>query len=197
MRLDHSIPCRHGFEPASRKYCNKNNFPGFACVFDCLNTTVNIYSFNAPVQREEESVEPVSADSLLRTVRPNVVQSIRAFRVEELQAEALRMGHHFLYANCSQALTRQQVLAAITESFHIPRPFGKNYDALTDCLTTTVFEAGEQPGFLVVLEDLPNAQKFDKEARENLLDVFRDAADFWAEKKVAFRVFFSFHLSSQ
>ena len=31
-----------------------------------------------------------------------------------------------------------------------------------------------------------------EEARENLLDVFRDAADFWAEKKVPFRVFFSF-----
>jgi len=32
----------------------------------------------------------------------------------------------------------------------------------------------------------------DKEARENLLDVFRDAAEFWAEKKVPFRVFYSF-----
>ena len=35
-------------------------------------------------------------------------------------------------------------------------------------------------------------KKFDKEARENLLDVFRDAADFWGEKKIPFRVFFSF-----
>jgi len=197
MRFDHSIPYRHDSNRPHANIAITIILSGFACVFDSLNTTVNIYMFNAPVQREEESVEPVSADSLLRTVPHNVVQSIRAFRVEELQAEALRMGHHFLYANCSQALTRQQVLAAITESFHIPKPFGKNYDALTDCLTTTVSEAGEQPGFLVVLEDLPNAQKFDKEARENLLDVFRDAADFWAEKKIAFRVFFSFHLSAQ
>ena len=53
-------------------------------------------------------------------------------------------------------------------------------------------EAGDQSGFLVVLEQLPSTQKFDKEARENLLDVFRDAADFWAEKKIPFRVFFSF-----
>jgi hypothetical protein len=43
-----------------------------------------------------------------------------------------------------------------------------------------------------VLEQLPSTQKFDKEARENLLDVFRDAADYWAEKKVPFRVFYSF-----
>jgi hypothetical protein len=43
-----------------------------------------------------------------------------------------------------------------------------------------------------VLDQLPNTQKFDKEARETLLDVFRDAAEFWAEKKVPFRVFYSF-----
>ena len=29
-------------------------------------------------------------------------------------------------------------------------------------------------------------------AREQLLDVFRDAAEYWAEKKIPFRVFYSF-----
>ncbi len=147
---------------------------------------------SAPQQRDDESQETSPSGGLLLTVPGNVVQSIRAFRVTELQSEAIRLGHHFLYANCAQALTRQQVLASITESFHIPRPYGKNYDALSDCLTNVFHKAGEQPGFLVVLEQLPNAQKFDKEARENLLDAFRDAADFWAEKKIPFRVFFSF-----
>jgi hypothetical protein len=55
-----------------------------------------------------------------------------------------------------------------------------------------IAEAGPQPGFIAVLDQLPNTQKFDKEARETLLDVFRDAAEFWAEKKVPFRVFYSF-----
>ncbi|MEA3114829.1 MAG: hypothetical protein QOG58_4628, partial [Caballeronia sp.] len=52
--------------------------------------------------------------------------------------------------------------------------------------------AGSQPGFVIVLEALPVAQKFDKEGRETLLDVFREAAEFWAERRVAFRVFYSF-----
>lgn len=130
--------------------------------------------------------------SLLRTVPPNVVQSIRAFRVNDLQAEAAALGQHFLYAHCAHATTKQQVLAIIAEAFHFPKHFGKNFDALYDCLTSMVFKAGQQSGFLVVLEQLPNTAKFDKEARETLLDVFRDAADFWADKKVAFRVFYSF-----
>ena len=130
--------------------------------------------------------------SLLITVPPNLVQSIRAFRVSELQEEAIRLGQHFLYAHCLSGMTKQQVLGIIAESFCFPKNFGKNFDALRACLTETLYQAGPQPGFLVVLEQLPNTPKFDTEARETLLDVFRDAADSWSEKKVAFRVFYSF-----
>lgn len=130
--------------------------------------------------------------SLFLTVPPNLVQSIRAFRIAELQEEAGRLGQHFLYAHCNAGLTKQQVLGIIAESFRFPKPCGKNFDALRTTLTETLFQAGMQPGFVIVLEQLPNTQKFDREARETLLDVFRDSADWWAEKKVPFRVFYSF-----
>ncbi len=130
--------------------------------------------------------------SLFKTVPPNVVQSIRAFRVIDLQTEAAHLGQHFLYAYCAEATTKQQVLANIVQAFHCPRHFGKNFDALKDCLTDLAYKAGPQSGFIVVIEQLPNTPKFDREAREILLDVFRDSADFWAGKKIAFRVFYSF-----
>ncbi|HEU4851655.1 MAG TPA: barstar family protein [Telluria sp.] len=130
--------------------------------------------------------------SLFLTVPPNVVQSIRAFRVAELQEEAARLGQHFLYAHCANALTKQQVCQRIGESFHFTKPASKNFEALKQTITDTVYKSGPQPGFIVVIEQLPNTQKFDKEARETLLDVFRDAADYWADKKVPFRVFYSF-----
>ena len=38
---------------------------------------------------------------------------------------------------------------------------------------------------VVVLEQLPDNIKFDREAREQLLDVFRDTADYWADRKVS------------
>lgn len=131
------------------------------------------------------------ADGLLKNVPPNVVQSIRAFQPADLQAEAERLGQHFLYAHCGNAATKHQVLTTIAKSFHFPKHFGKNFDALSDCLTDLTYKAGPQPGFVVVLEQLPNASKFDSNARETLLDVFRDAADFWAARKIAFRVFYS------
>jgi len=129
---------------------------------------------------------------LLQTVRPNIVQAIRAHRVEDLMLAAENAGQHFLYASLKDAQSKQDVLDKIAESFLFPAHFGKNLDALYDCMTDLVHRAGSQPGFVVVLEQLPDSPRFDREAREQLLDVFRDAADFWAERRVPFRCFYSF-----
>lgn len=129
---------------------------------------------------------------LLQTVRPNIVQSIRAYRVEDLMQAASEADQHFLYANLTAAQSKQDVLDNIAQAFLFPLHFGKNFDALFDCMTDLVHKSGAQPGFVVVLEQLPDNPRFDREAREQLLDVFRDAADFWAERKVPFRCFYSF-----
>jgi RNAse (barnase) inhibitor barstar len=137
-------------------------------------------------------LEQEERDMLLQTVRPNIVQSIRAYRVDDLMQAARQADQHFIYANLTAAQTKQDVLVAIAESFTFPAHFGKNLDALFDCMTDLVHKAGPQTGFVVVLEQLPDNPRFDREAREQLLDVFRDAADFWAERKVPFRCFYSF-----
>ncbi|MFM2330222.1 MAG: hypothetical protein RLZZ494_2325 [Pseudomonadota bacterium] len=128
----------------------------------------------------------------LQSVRPNIVQAIRAYRVDDLLRAAQDAGQHFLYANLTEAQSKQDVLETIATSFLFPAHYGKNLDALYDCMTDLVHKAGSQPGFVVVLEQIPDNAKFDREAREQLLDVFRDAADFWAERKIAFRCFYSF-----
>lgn len=129
---------------------------------------------------------------IFRSVRPNIVQSIRAFRVLELAQAAESLGQHFLFANCAEAQTRAEVLETIGAAFLFPKPYAKSFDSLSGSLTDLLHKAGPQPGFVIVLEGLPCAPKFDKEARETLLDVFRDAADFWAERKIPFRVFYAF-----
>jgi len=129
---------------------------------------------------------------LLQTVRPNTVQAIRAFRVDDLMLAAQEAGQHFLYVNLSEADAKQDLLEKMAEAFLFPAHFGKNLDALYDCMTDLVHKAGPQPGFVVVLEQIPDNPRFDREAREQLLDAFRDAADFWGERKIPFRCFYSF-----
>ena len=147
-----------------------------------------------PIERptEMDTSSCPEPQNLLRSVRSNIVQSIRAFRIPDLQNAAMAMGQHFLYANLAHTQTKQDALELIAVQFYLPAHFGKNFDALYDCLTDPLHKAGPQPGFVVVLDQLPTAVKFDKEVREQLLDCFRDAADYWAERKIAFRCFYSF-----
>ena len=131
-------------------------------------------------------------DTPLRNVRNNIVQSIRAFRVQDLQEAAQGLGHHFLYANLANAQSKQDVLDLIGQQFILPVQSGKNFDALYDSMTDPVHKSGPQPGFIAVLEHIPVNAKFDKDAREQLLDIFRDTADYWGDRKIPFRCFYSF-----
>lgn len=133
-----------------------------------------------------------SMDNPLRTIRTNIVQSIRAFTVPQLQQAAAQLNHHFLYANLAAVQSKQDLLESVTAQFSMPVHGGKNFDALYDCMTDPLHKSGPQPGFIVVLEQLPANAKFDKEAREQLLDIFRDAAEYWNDRKVPFRCFYSF-----
>jgi RNAse (barnase) inhibitor barstar len=112
--------------------------------------------------------------------------------VHDLLQGAEAAGQHFLYVNLANAQSKQEVLESIAEAFLFPTHFGKNLDALFDCMTDLVNKAGQQPGFVVVLEQLPDNPRFDREAREQLLEVFRDAAEFWGERRIPFRCFYSF-----
>ena len=134
-------------------------------------------------------------DTPLRNVKPNIVQSIRAYGVKDLQAAAEQLGHHFLYANLAKAQSKQDVLELIASQYTLPTHFGKNFDALYDCMTDLVHKSGPQTGFIVVLEHIPAHAKFDKEAREQLLDIFRDTADYWHDRKIPFRCFYSFSVA--
>jgi hypothetical protein len=146
----------------------------------------------APSWRAALAVRDGGPAAMLRSVRTNIVQSIRAFRTEELMEAASELGQHFVYANSAQAYTKSEVLDSIAKAYHFTKQQAKNYDPLLDALTTLIDKSGPQPGFVVVLEGLPSTLKFDKDARETLLDVFRDAVEYWAERRVPYRVFYSF-----
>jgi hypothetical protein len=134
-------------------------------------------------------------DTPLRNVRTNIVQSIRAYTVKQLEACAEQLGHHFLYANIASAQSKQDVIDLIAAQYTLHVGNGKNFDCLYVSMTDVVHKSGPQTGFIVVLEHIPTGAKFDKESREQLLDIFRDMADYWSDRKVPFRCFYSYSVA--
>ena len=134
----------------------------------------------------------IRADRVERYIRACFPEFGEA-KVREVARESYRgLGRVAIESIVLSRATKQDVLESIATSFLFPAHFGKNLDALYDCMTDLVHKSGQQPGFVVVLEQLPDNARFDREAREQLLDVFRDAADFWAERRIPFRCFYSF-----
>lgn len=128
----------------------------------------------------------------LSNIPAQAVLPLAAYDRDALRRAADRADQRLLAADCSQAIDKPAVLAAIARAFALPTHFGQNLDALYDSVTDLQPVSGaEQPGFLVFLENLPDTDGFDRKARDALLDVFRDAADYFFDRQTAFRVFYS------
>jgi RNAse (barnase) inhibitor barstar len=117
---------------------------------------------------------------------------LAAYDLDELLRNAKRSEQTVLRADFDGVDDKDGVMRRLAEGFSLPGHFGGNLDALYDCMTDLKPLAGaDQPGFVVVLQRLPAGTQYDRDQRDALLDVFRDAADFFFDKGIAFRVFYS------
>lgn len=98
--------------------------------------------------------------------------------------------HRYVEIDCSGLQDRKAVLTAIGRALSFPDWYGANLDALYDCLTDLAQE-GRAPGWVLLLLRLPYTADFDVEARDALIDVFRDAAERFADEGMALRVFYT------
>lgn len=131
-------------------------------------------------------------ESSLRFLRSNLVQSIRAFTATQLQKTAGEWGHHFLYANLAGTETQQDVLGRLAEQYQLSDHASKGFDTFYSCMTDMIHKSGPQTGFIVVVEHIPTSHKFDRDVRERLIDLLREISEYWADRKVPFRCFYSF-----
>ncbi|MBN9425195.1 MAG: barstar family protein [Burkholderiales bacterium] len=130
--------------------------------------------------------------STLSNIPPQAVLPLGAYDRDGLRRAAERADQQLLIADCGKAKDKRGVLATIAEAFALPAHFGHNLDALYDSVTDLKPASGaEKPGFLVLLENLPDNERFGADERDALLDVFREAADFFFDQQTAFRVFYS------
>lgn len=128
----------------------------------------------------------------LSNIPPHAVLPLAAYDLDALGRAARQADQRLLRADLGHATDTNGVLATIAGAFSLPSHSGDGFGALYDCVTDLKpLGDAEQPGFLVILENLPDTAQFGREQRDRLLDVFRDAADFFFDRETAFRVFYS------
>ena len=113
----------------------------------------------------------------------------------EVRRGAYRSEQRYMHADLSSAKSKSDIFELINSAFelgHGAEKADKTSEALTAALTALQPEkTSGAPGFVVVLENLPQSAKFSADDRQQILDAFRQAADFFYDEEIAFRVFYS------
>lgn len=129
--------------------------------------------------------------SAFSNIPAQAVLPLGAYDITELRRLARRADQRLLEADLCDSTDKGKSMDALARAFALPDHFGGNLDALYDCITDLKPIAdADQPGFVVILANLPPGDRKGAD-RDSLLDVFRDAADFFFDKGTAFRVFYS------
>jgi len=130
--------------------------------------------------------------SNLSNIPPCAVLPLQSYDRDALRSAARRAEQRVLHADCRAATDPDSVLGHIVDGFALPSHPQAGFDALYQHVTgLQPMDDADTPGFVVFLENLPETADFDRVARDRLLDVFRDAADYFFDRQTAFRVFYS------
>jgi len=121
---------------------------------------------------------------------PQTVRQRRGMARDGLRAWARESDQKLVEIDLQKCTDKVSVLREIAKAFGFPSWFGLNLDALYDALTNLP-EQHPATGYVVMMENLPRAATFGVEQRDALLEVFRDAAESYAEQGVPFRVLYS------
>jgi RNAse (barnase) inhibitor barstar len=128
--------------------------------------------------------------SALSNIPKHAVLPLGQWRMPDLRKAAAQADQRLLEADVHGVAAKADILNQLAHSFLLPKHFGNNLDALYDCITDMQpLDDSSHPGFIVVLENLPGPKHSD--VREAILDVFREAGDFFFDRNIAFRVFYS------
>jgi len=129
--------------------------------------------------------------SLISNLPAQAVLPLKAYDLDALLKDAVRADQTVLRADFDGVADKAGVMDRLASGFVLPEYFGRNLDALADCLSELEPEEADRPGFVVILRHLPEGSGFSRDQREALLDVFRDTADAFFDRGIAFRVFYS------
>jgi RNAse (barnase) inhibitor barstar len=97
--------------------------------------------------------------------------------------------YRFTVVDLSGCEDKPSAMRRLGSALELPSWFGANLDALYDSLTDDeTWSVGH--GAVIVLDRMPDAQRFGAAEREALLGVFREVAEHYAERGTPFHVFY-------
>ncbi len=112
------------------------------------------------------------------------VHRVAATDLVGLDAAAGEAGHQVFRIDLGRVRDKDALLAAIGEAMDFPEWYGRNLDALADCLADLGWRPAE--GYVAILEGCHAAAASAPADLLAALRIFADAADVWREEGIPF-----------
>jgi RNAse (barnase) inhibitor barstar len=109
-----------------------------------------------------------------------------AIDADEIVAAAKTAGLDVFKLNLGGAVGKSGLLDRCAKALRFPAHFGKNWDALNDCLTDLDWLSGK--GLVLIVTNAKNFADEHEEPFHTAIDVLNGAAAYWRERKKPFWV---------
>lgn len=119
-----------------------------------------------------------AADAGLRRIAPS--------QVESLCAAGRAAGLHCTRLDLSACTDKDEFLARIATAFEFPAWFGRNWDALADCLDDLEWLPGT--GHVLVIEHAADLRAAAPETFETMLEILAETSGAWQARGLPFWV---------
>ncbi len=106
----------------------------------------------------------------------------RGVSLDAAESSAERVGWRSVLLDSSQAPDKLAFLDVCAEAFDLPPWFGRNWDALDECMRG--LDLDEPAGLLVLWKGWASLAEGDADAFDCALEVFRDACVAWDDDEV-------------
>ena len=105
----------------------------------------------------------------------------------EIVAAAKTRGLHVVKLEIAKTRGKGGLLDEFARALKFPRHFGRNWDALNDCLSDLSWLHGK--GWVLILLRADSFAETNEEAFHTVLDVLEGVVEYWREQKKPFWVF--------
>ena len=96
-----------------------------------------------------------------------------------VQAAAKRAGFAFFHIDGKNIARKEQLMNAAATALHFPKHFGKNWDALEECLTD--LEWIDADGYVIYYDQIDGLLEAHPDQFETLVEILRDSVAQWKE----------------
>ena len=132
-------------------------------------------------------MSPESLPDLLRNALSNGVYRLPASGQSALVEAAAAAGLCYHVCQLEDSEEVEDALELIGEGLDLPKWYGRNFDALYDCLTDLTWQ--ESAATVIVLTGCDGLHAAEPEGWRTLISVFVSAAEFWRDEDIPFWVF--------